>query len=56
MAVLDGRALFDGGANTRRLGCRPPEPGSLQRYRRAGLVTEMSVNHMLPVRAARRST
>ncbi|HTK63521.1 MAG TPA: AMP-binding protein [Pseudonocardia sp.] len=48
--------ILDGNANTRRLGCRPPEPGLLDHYRRAGLVTEMAVNQMLPVRAARRSS
>jgi acyl-CoA synthetase len=41
-------------ANARRLGSRPPDPERLAGYRRAGLVTEMSVNHMLPSRAARR--
>ncbi|HEY1969638.1 MAG TPA: AMP-binding protein [Pseudonocardia sp.] len=44
----------DGSANARRLRSRAPEPGSLERYRRAGLVTEMAINHLLPSRAARR--
>jgi len=54
VTILDGGP--DGQANTLRLGCRSPEPGLLERYRREGLVTEMVVNQVLPVRAARRST